>query len=125
MNLNKAMLMGRLGHPPSMRESSAGTAVCKFSLATNHRQKSGDKWEDVTTWHNVTCFGKTAENCKQYLDKGSAVLVEGRIENSKYEKDGETKYYSQVIAESVKFLSSKQDKQDSDVVPVENDNTPF
>jgi len=121
MSVNKAILVGRLRHPPSLKETNGGTSICKFSLATDHNQKNGDEWEKATTWHNVICFGRTAENCKQYLDKGSAVFIEGRIDNGKYEKDGETKYYSQVVAESVKFLSRKDELSQT----IDNDNIPF
>lgn len=114
MSVNKAILVGRLGHPPSMRKSDSGSSVCKFNLATEHSQKVGNEWEKRTTWHQIVCFGKTADNCGKYLDKGSSVFIEGRIDNGKYEKDGVVKYYSQVIAENVRFLSSKADTQEAD-----------
>lgn len=108
MSVNKAILIGRLGHPPSLQETNGGTQICKFSVATEHSQKVDGDWQKATTWHNVVCFGKTAESCKKYLDKGSLAYIEGRIENDTYEKDGIKRHVSRVIADQVRFLGGRQ-----------------
>ena len=105
--LNIIMLVGRLGKAPEMAYSANGTAVTKFSIATD------DGWGEnkTTTWHNIVTFQKTAEACAQHIDKGSLVAVVGRQSHRKYEdKAGQTKYFSEVVAERVQFLDSKGDR---------------
>ena len=108
--MNKAIIIGNLGKDPEERVSQAGNAICKFSIATSERwtDKSGNKQEE-TEWHNITVFGKQAENCIKYLSKGRKVAVEGRIKTDKWEKDGTTHYFQHIIANNVEFLSSQSD----------------
>lgn len=101
--LNQITLIGRLGKPPEMRYSQDGKAITKFSMATDDGY--GDRKE--TTWHNVVVFDKSAEACAQYLDKGSLVAVVGRQTHRKYEKDGDTRYFSEVVANRVQFLDTR------------------
>jgi single-strand DNA-binding protein len=105
-DLNKVMLIGRLGRDPEMKQTANGMAITKFALATGRKVKKGDVYEDETEWHNVVCFGKTAEFVERYLTKGRQVFVEGRNSTSSYQKEGEaTKRYStDVIADRVDFL---------------------
>ena len=85
-------------------------AMATFSIATNERKKGQDgEWEDHTEWHNIVTFGKTAENCAKYLQKGRQVYIEGRIQTRNYEKDGVTHYRTEVVANNVSFLGSKED----------------
>lgn len=102
--LNQITLIGRLGKTPEMSYSQGGKAVTKFSIATDDGY--GDKKE--TTWHNVVVFDKAAEACAQYLDKGSLVAVVGRQSHRKYDdKDGNTRYFAEVVANRVQFLDSR------------------
>ena len=104
--VNKAILLGNLGKDPEVRYTQSGSAVSNFSLATTERRKQGEEWVDHTEWHNIVVFGKTAENCGQYLQKGSQVYLEGRIQTRKWDdKDGKTKYMTEVVAFDVQFLS--------------------
>lgn len=86
-----------------MSYSQGGKAITKFSIATDDGY--GEKKE--TTWHNVVVFDKAAEACAQYLDKGSLVAVVGRQSHRKYEKDGNTRYFSEVVASRVQFLDTR------------------
>ena len=104
--MNKVFLCGNLGSDPEVRDTPNST-VCNFSVATTEREKVQGNWEDVTSWHRVTCWGKTAENCGKFLSKGSKVLIEGKLKYGSYEKDGRTIYTTEVIAFSVTFLSPK------------------
>lgn len=106
--VNKVILLGRLGSDPEMKHSQSQTAICNFKLATNERKKGADgQWGDHTEWHNVVCFGKTAENVNTYLAKGKQAFIEGKIQTRKYEgKDGNTKYFTEIVANSVQFLGS-------------------
>lgn len=113
MSLNKAMIIGRLGRDPEIRYTQAGTSVVTMSIATSEKwtDKNTDQKQERTEWHRVTVFGRQAENCSQYLQKGSQVYVEGRIETSQYEKDGQTHYSTAIISNAVQFLDSPGQKQ--------------
>ena len=94
MSVNKAILVGRLWQDPDYRVNPETQAPrCNISVATDssYKNKSGEK-VDKTEWHIVVFFGNLAEIANQYLKKGSQVFVEGRIETTKYEKDGQDKY---------------------------------
>lgn len=105
--LNNVELIGRVGKDPEMRYTNSGKAVCGFSLATNEMGK------EKTTWHNLTAWEKTAELCEKYVKKGDLLYIQGRIEYS--ESNG--KYYTQIVAHTVKFLSSKGKNSDSKEPP--------
>ena len=112
--VNKAILLGNLGKDPEIRYTQSGGAVANFSLATTERRKQGEEWTDHTEWHNIVVFGKTAENCGQYLQKGSQVYLEGRIQTRKWEdRDGNTKYMTEIVAFDVQFLSRTKGQGES------------
>jgi single-strand DNA-binding protein len=104
--LNKVILIGNLGRDPEVRYTPAGMAIAKFSLATTERRKKGEQWEDVTEWHRITAFGKLGEICGEYLSKGKQVYIEGRIQYGSYEKDGQTVYTTDIIANQMVMLGS-------------------
>ena len=108
MSLNRVFLMGRLGVDPELRFSQNQTAIGSFRIATNERRQGQDgQWTDHTEWHNIVCFGKTAENCKQYLQKGRQVFVEGKIQTRKYQdQDGKDKYFTEIVANTVQFIGA-------------------
>ena len=89
--INKAILIGNLGRDPEAKPTQNST-VCSFSIATNERRKDRDgNWGDHTEWHNIVCWGKTAENVAKYCQKGKQVYVEGRIQTRKWQdKEGTT-----------------------------------
>lgn len=100
---NRAILIGRLTREPELRYTQSGTAVATFTLAVD-RQK-----QDEVDFIPIVAWQKTAEACANYLDKGSLVAVEGRIQVRRYEdKQGQKRTATEVIAESVKFLSRKE-----------------
>lgn len=101
--LNKVILIGRSSNKPSFKESPNGVKYCAFSIATNSGY--GDKKQ--TDWHDITAFGKLAEVCSQYIEKGTMVYVEGRIQYSTYEKDGQRHKSTKIIASDVTLLSPK------------------
>jgi single-strand DNA-binding protein len=103
--MNKAILIGNLGRDPEISNKN-GMTVAKFSIATS------EKWKDKytgemqrrTEWHRITAFGRLAEICKEYLAKGRQVCIEGRIQTSSWEKDGITRYTTEIIASKMKML---------------------
>lgn len=106
MSVNKVILVGRLGQNPEVRYTPSGAAVANFSIATNESwlDKSGQK-QERTEWHRIVVWGKQAENCAQYLSKGRQAYVEGRLQTRQWQdKDGQTKYTTEVHAQTVQFL---------------------
>ena len=109
-SLNKVMLTGHAGKDTEIAYSGSGMAVAKFSLATNDRRKdkTSGEWTDHTEWHNIVAFDKIAETCNQYVKKGKQVYVEGKISTRKYEQDGQTKYFTEIIANDIILLGGGQ-----------------
>ncbi len=107
--INKVILVGRAGQNPETKFTPGGNAVANFSLATNEKwtDKSGQK-QEKTEWHKIVVWGKLAEICGQYLTKGSQAYVEGKIQTRQWQdKDGQTKYTTEIHAHTVQFLGSK------------------
>lgn len=106
--LNKVMLIGHLGKDPELSYTPSGTAVCKFSIATDESYK-GDDGNVVprTEWHNITAWRKLGEICAQYLKKGSKVYLEGKIQTDSYEKDGKKNYFTKIVINEMVMLDSK------------------
>jgi single-strand DNA-binding protein len=104
MNLNKAIICGRLTRDPETKALPSGQYVCSFSLATSRTwtDKDGNRQEEAE-FHNVVVFGKAAENCGKYLVKGQLALVEGRIQTRSWEHEGQKQYRTEIVAESVQF----------------------
>lgn len=109
--VNKVILIGNLGADPETRYSQAGTPITRLRIATAERRKQGEQWVDHTEWHSVTCFGKNAENAGQYLRKGSKVYVEGSLRTSSWDKDGEKRYRTEVVANDLQFLDPRGAQQ--------------
>jgi len=105
---NLVVLVGRVGKNPETRQTEK-TNIVNFSLATSEKYKDNE----TTTWHNIVMFGKLAEIAEKYLKKGDLVYLEGKIQNRNYEKGGETKYISEVVANQMTMLGQKN-KPDSD-----------
>lgn len=109
--VNKVILVGHLGKDPEMRYAASGLAIANFSLATseNRKDKEGNK-ETKTEWHRIVAFGKLAEICGEYLNKGKQIYIEGRIQTNKWEdKEGNTRYTTEIIASTMQMLGSKGD----------------
>lgn len=109
--VNKAILIGNLGQDPELRYTGSGTAVCNMRLATNERYKDrDDNWVDRTEWHNVVTWGNLAETCNEYLQKGSRVYFEGQLQTRSWEdRDGNTRYTTEVKAREMMFLDGRGD----------------
>jgi len=102
-DINRVLLMGRLGADPVLRHTKSGTAVSQFSVATESWQKS--KNEAETTWHRVVAWGRSAEIVNERLKKGMPVFLEGGIRVRKYQDgEGETHYIHEIHADRVSFL---------------------
>jgi len=109
-SVNKVILIGNLGADPELRHLPSGISVCGLRIATteNWKDQSGIK-QEKTEWHRVTAWGATGENCAKYLSKGRSVYIEGRLQTTKYEKDGQTRYSTDITATHVVFLGGGKD----------------
>lgn len=109
--INSVVLVGRLGNDPELSYSPSGTAIAKFRLGVTRpprRAQDGSWGQEETDWLNIVCFGKTAENVSQYLDKGALVGVEGRVQSRTWERqDGGKAYAVEINAFRVHFLESR------------------
>ena len=110
MNINRVVLTGNLTRDPELRSTPGGTAVCKLGIAVNTRRKGSDgQWEEKPNFFRVTVFGRQAESCANYLKKGRAVAIDGRLEWSSWENEGQKRESIDIIADSVQFLGGRDD----------------
>jgi single-strand DNA-binding protein len=114
-SLNKVQLIGRLGKEPEQRNISKDKAVTIFSVAVDNIWKSKGETKKSTDWFNVEAWGKLGDICKKFLQKGQLVYVEGALRTDKYEHEGETKYFTKVIASKMQMLEWKG-KEDETVM---------
>ena len=111
--LNRVQLIGRLGKDPETRFTPNGKKVAHFSIAVSNRWKTREgESKEYTEWVNIEAWDRLGEVCQQYLHKGSLVYIEGRLKTDKYEdKEGETKYYTKVVALTLQFLDRKPEEE--------------
>lgn len=104
---NKVILLGNCGRDPEVRSLPNGDSVANFSLATNERWRDryGNK-QERTEWHNIVCFGKTADVVREYVSKGMQLYTEGKIQTRSWEdkNTGEKKYRTEIVAHVVEFV---------------------
>jgi single-strand DNA-binding protein len=110
-DLNKVMLIGRLGADPEMKVIPSGSTVVNFNLATgdSYKDKTTGNTVDKTEWHRVVVWDKLAEICKQYLKKGSQVYVEGRMQTRNWDdkETGKKNYITEIVCTDMQMLGSK------------------
>lgn len=105
-SLNKAMIIGNLTRDPELRQTSGGQSVCSFGVATNRQWNNaqGEKQEQAE-YHNIVAWGRLAEICSQYLQKGRKVYVDGRLQTRDWEgQDGVKRYRTEIVAENMIML---------------------
>ena len=116
--VNKVILIGNLGADPEVRYTPSGQAVATLRIATTevwNNKENGQK-EQRTEWHRVVVWGKQAENCSQYLSKGRQVYIEGRLQTRNWtDKEGSTKYTTEIVANNVQFLGGKREEAETGV----------
>ena len=118
-SLNKVFLMGNLTRDPDLRTTPSGASVCEFGLAVNRRFTVNGNERDETCFVDITVWSKAAENCKRFLEKGSPVLVEGRLQLDQWDdrEGGGKRSKLRVVAEQVQFLTSRRDGGDGASAP--------
>ena len=107
--MNKVFLSGNLTRDPELRRTPSGVAYARMTIAVSRPYSSkNNDGQSVTDFFNLTAWNKTAEFCERYLQKGRKVLVEGRIQNDNYEKDGVKHYNTTIMVDSIEFADSKR-----------------
>ncbi len=110
-SVNKVILIGTLGKDPELKYTPQGTAVTKFSMATNEsfKDKQSGEWKERTEWHNIVCWMRTAEVAAEYLKKGRKVYIEGRLTTRSWDdkETGQKKYMTEVVANDLVLLGDR------------------
>ncbi|MGI9250372.1 MAG: single-stranded DNA-binding protein [Pseudohongiellaceae bacterium] len=107
--INKAIIIGNLGSDPEVRYTQNGNAVANVTVATSEswKDKNTGEQRENTEWHRVVFFGRLAEIVEQYLNKGSKVFVEGRLQTRSWEQDGVKRYTTEIVANEMQMLDSR------------------
>lgn len=128
---NKVILIGNLTRDPEVRYSQNSTAVASFALAINRKYKQGDETKEEVSYIDIVVFGKQAENCGKYLNKGDAALIEGRLQQLRWDdkETGQKRSKVEVAAQSVTFMpksgKNTQDRSPEPEPPVGDGEIPF
>lgn len=107
-SFNKVILMGNLTRDPEVRYTPNGIAVASFAIAVNRKYKQGDETKEEVSYIDIVVFGKPAESCGQYINKGDSVLIDGRLQQRRWEtEDGQKRNKIEVVAQSVNFMPKR------------------
>ena len=107
---NKVILMGNLTRNPELRYTPSGTPVASFGLAVSRRFKQGEDLKEEVCFVDIVVFGRQAEHCGQYLSKGNGAIIEGRLQQRRWEtEDGQKRSKHEVVAQTVTFMPKRQD----------------
>ena len=108
--LNKVLLIGNLGRDPEMKYTPQGTPMTTFTMAVSRRRQTPDgEWKDETEWFRIVAWQKLAEQCNEYLRKGSKVYIEGRLQTREWQgQDGQNRQTVEVVANEMMMLDSRQ-----------------
>ncbi len=115
--INRAFLLGHVGKDPDIRSTNGGAVVASLSLATGERQKDGQgNWQDKTEWHNLVAFNRTAEIIRDYVRKGSQLMIEGKIQTRSWDdrESGEKKYRTEIFVYDVTLLGGHAEEHGRD-----------
>jgi len=122
MGINKVILVGNVGKDPEVRHLDSGVAVTTFSLATSetYRNKEGQKVTN-TEWHNIVLWRGLAEIAEKYVKKGNPLYIEGKIRTRSWDdKDGNKRYTTEIVADNMQMLGSKQGNEETAASAPEN-----
>jgi len=117
MSINKAILVGNVGKDPEVRYLDNGVAVATITLATTERGytlANGTQVPERTEWHNIIAWRGLAEIAEKYIKKGTQLYVEGKISTRKWEKDGITRYSTEIVAENIELLGRRPENGHSE-----------
>jgi len=108
---NRVTLVGRVKAKPELRHTQTGKVCASFSLATEDTYTSGGEKKKQTQWHKVVAWGRLAEICSEYLDKGSMIVLEGKITHRQWESEGKKHYVTEILADRMKMLGGGRERE--------------
>jgi single-strand DNA-binding protein len=125
-SVNKAILIGNLGRDPELRHTASGKPVATFTVATNRARTGADgATQEETEWHNIVAWDRLAEICQQYLQKGSKVYIEGRIQTRSWDdKSGQKRYMTEIVANQMIMLDAPGGRGEGSRPPRERQERP-
>ena len=106
-SFNKVILLGNLTRDPEVRYTPNGIAVASFAIAVNRKYKQGEETKEEVSYIDIVVFGKQAESCGQYISKGDSVLIDGRLQQRRWETEGQKRNKIEVVAQSVNFMPKR------------------
>jgi len=107
VSINSVTLVGRLTKDAELKYTTGGTAVCRFSIASNYRRKNGDQWEDAANYFDVVLWSRQAESLGKYLLKGKQIAVAGELRQERWLQDGQHRSKVEIVAANVQLLGDK------------------
>ncbi len=109
MSVNKVIILGNCGKDPEVRVVGENK-VATFSVATTEKYKDSKtgEWKENTEWHNIVCWRNTAELAEKYIKKGTQLFIEGKLRTRSWDKDGEKRYVTEIVADSIQLLGKKE-----------------
>lgn len=111
--LNRVQLIGNLGKDPESHFTPTGRKVSKFTVAVSRRwRNSSGERQEATDWFNIEAWGRLAETCQEYLKKGQLIFIEGRLQTDRYEHEGETRYFTKVVAQNMQMLERRHSDEE-------------
>lgn len=113
-NVNMAIVVGFVGDNPRVNTTQSGRKVASFTIATTEKgytAQNGQQIPDKTEWHNIVCWGKTADVVEKYIRKGSSLYIQGKMRTRSYDKDGITRYVSEIECENMQMLDRRTESQ--------------
>ncbi len=118
--INKVILVGHVGKDPEVKHLDNGSAFARFTLATSetYKNKDGEKITN-TEWHNIVVWRGLADVAEKYVKKGNKLYIEGKITSRTYEQDGATKYFSEIVGNTMQMLDTKPSSGSGGRAPVE------
>lgn len=123
-DINAVVLLGRLTRDAELKTTNSGFAICNFSLAVNGSKKNGDTWEDVAHFFDLTLLGKRGEALNQYLTKGQQVAIQGKLQQDRWEKDGQKRSRVKILVNDIELIGGKKPEapagEKTEAAPVEN-----
>lgn len=125
-SVNKVILVGRLGKDPEVRNLDSGTTIANFTMATSesYKDKTTGEKKETTEWHNVVLWRGQAEVAAKYLHKGDLVYIEGKLKTRSWEKDGVTRYTTEVVGDVMNILQTPK-RVTASATTEDDDDLPF
>lgn len=126
VSFNKVILMGNLTKDPEVRYTPTGTPVANFRLAVNRQYRQGEEKKEEVCYIDIVVFGKQAETCGQYLNKGKGVIVDGRLQERRWEtEDGQKRSKHEVVAQTIRFLPRRPEESSPPEAEAADEEVPF